>query len=175
MHLWHHLSPGKNPPQWLTAVIEICKGSRAKYEVHKQTGLLVLDRVLHSSVHYPVNYGIIPRTLAEDDDPLDILVLCLEGIQPGTLAYVEVIGVMNMIDQGVPDDKIIGVVTTDPSVNTLRFPDLPAHFKAELAHFFETYTDLENKTVTVPGFQGPEAAFAIIEASLTRYSKSFPQ
>ena len=173
-HPWHAVSPGEAAPAMVNAVIEIPQGSRSKYEVDKETGLLRLDRVIYSSFHYPINYGFIPQTLGQDNDPLDILVLCSQPIQPLCLVKATVIGNMQMIDQGTQDDKIIAVATKDPSVNHMKNMDeLPQHFLAELKNFFEQYKVLENKKVEIDNFQNKEAALKIIEEAIVYYNKSF--
>src|SRR5678809_1686375 len=140
LHPWHGASYGDMLPNAVNAIIEIPQGSRTKYEVDKETGLLKLDRVVYSSFHYPVNYGFIPKTLGLDGDPLDILVLCSQPIQPLCLVKATVIGNMQMIDQGTQDDKIIAVATKDPSVNHYRnVKELPQHFLLELKNYFEQY------------------------------------
>ena len=154
LHPWHGAHYGNKAPEVVNAVIEIPQGSRAKYEVDKETGLLKLDRVIYSSFHYPVNYGFIPQTLGQDNDPLDILVICSQSIQSLCLVEANVIGNMQMIDQGQVDDKIIAVAAKDPSVNHIKAVDeLPAHFIAELKNYFEQYKVLENKKVEIDNFQ----------------------
>lgn len=173
-HPWHGVSPGESAPQIVNAVIEIPQGSRSKYEVDKETGLLRLDRVIYSSFHYPVNYGFIPQTLGQDGDPLDILVLCSQPIQPLCLVNATVIGNMQMIDQGTQDDKIIAVASKDPSVNHIKNMDeLPQHFLAELKNYFEQYKVLENKKVEIDNFQNKDAALKIINEAIVYYKDSF--
>jgi len=145
LHPWHGAHYGDKSPAIVNGLIEISQGSRAKYEIDKTTGLLKLDRVIYSSFHYPVNYGFIPQTLGLDNDPLDILVLCSQSIQPLCLVEATVIGNMQMIDTGEQDDKIIAVATKDPSVNHMTdIEELPKHFFNELKHYFEQYKVLEN-------------------------------
>ena len=175
LHPWHGAHYGDNAPAHVNALIEIPQGSRAKYEIDKTTGLLLLDRVIYSSFHYPVNYGFIPRTLGEDKDPLDILVICSESIQSLCLVDATVIGNMQMIDNGEKDDKIIAVATKDPSVNYEDIHHLPEHFLAVLKNYFEQYKVLENKVVLIDEFQSKETAYAVIEASIERYKKHFPE
>ena len=140
MNIWHDMNPKEITPTDFSAVIEISKGSRCKYELDKHTGLLRLDRVLYTSTHYPASYGFIPRTFADDGDPLDVLVLCNEPIQPLTLVRVYPIGVMRMLDDGHIDDKIIAVPFTDPNYNGYRSIDeLPSHIFDEIMHFFKVY------------------------------------
>lgn len=176
LHPWHGAHYGSKSPEQVNALIEISQGSRAKYEIDKTTGLLKLDRVIYSSFHYPVNYGFIPKTLGEDGDPLDILVMCSESIQPLCLVHATVIGNMQMIDNGEKDDKIIAVATNDPSVNHYTDIDmLPAHFIAVLKNYFEQYKVLENKVVLIDNFQNKETAYAVIEDAIDLYAKKFPQ
>ena len=173
-HPWHGASYGEKSPQKVNALIEIPQGSRAKYEVDKSTGLLKLDRVIYSSFHYPANYGFIPQTLGQDNDPLDILVLCSQSIQSLCLVEATVIGNMQMIDNGELDDKIIAVASKDPSVNHYqRIEDLPEHFLLELRNFFEQYKVLENKKVEIDNFQDKNTAFRIIQDSINFYKESF--
>ena len=176
LHPWHGAHYGTKSPETVNAVIEISQGSRAKYEVDKKTGLLKLDRVIYSSFHYPVNYGFIPQTLGEDNDPLDILVMCSESIQPLCLVQATVIGNMQMIDNGEKDDKIIAVATNDPTVNHFtNVNELPKHFIAVLRNYFENYKVLENKVVEIDEFQNKEAAYGIINKAIAFYTKKFPK
>lgn len=176
LHPWHGAHYGKNAPEHVNALIEIPQGSRAKYEIDKTTGLLKLDRVIYSSFHYPVNYGFIPKTLGEDGDPLDVLVICSESIQPLCLVEATVIGNMQMIDNGEKDDKIIAVATKDPSVNHYTNIDsLPAHFKAVLRNYFEQYKVLENKVVLIDNFQDKETAYSVIQSAIDLYTQRFPE
>lgn len=174
LHPWHGAHFGEEAPEKVNAIIEISKGSRCKYEIDKPTGLLKLDRIIYSSFHYPINYGFIPQTLGEDGDPLDILVLCSESIQPLCIVKATVIGNMQMIDNGEYDDKIIAVATNDPEVNHIHeVESLPAHFLSVLRNYFEQYKVLENKKVEIDRFQNKEAAFKVIEASILRYQTRF--
>ncbi len=173
-HPWHDIPPGNENKGFINAIIEIPKGSRAKYEIDKPSGLLKLDRVLFSAVSYPANYGFIPQSYADDNDPLDILVLSQVEIVPRCLVTSKVIGVMRMVDGGAGDDKIIAVAAADPSVNHLNdIADLHAHFILELRNFFENYTRLENKNVIVADFLGREQAFEIIVKALSDYKRKF--
>ena len=166
-HPWHGVNPGITAPSIVNAVIEIPQGSRSKYEIDKESGLLRLDRVIYSSFVYPVNYGFIPQTLGDDGDPLDILVICSQPIQPLCLVYAKVIGNMQMIDQGSRDDKIIAVANTDPNFNFIEdIHELPIHFFDELKHFFSQYKVLENKTVEIDAFQEKKIALPVIEDAL---------
>jgi inorganic pyrophosphatase len=148
----------------------------AKYEIDKETGLLKLDRVIYSSFHYPINYGFIPQTLGKDGDPLDILVMCSQPIQPLCLVEALVIGNMQMVDTGVADDKIIAVAAKDPSVNHIKnMDDLPPHFKAVLKNYFEQYKVLENKEVFIDEFQPREEGWKVINESIVYYQQKFPR
>jgi len=176
LHPWHGAHYGEGSPQQVNGLIEISEGSKAKYEIDKATGLLKLDRVIYSSFHYPVNYGFIPQTLGQDGDPLDILVICSESIQPLCLVKATVIGNMQMIDNGEKDDKIIAVAANDPSVNYIReVEELPRHFIAVLRNYFEQYKVLENKRVEIDEFQPREAAYKVIEDAIAFYKTSFPK
>ncbi len=171
MHSWHDVTPGENLPREFMAVIEIPMGSSVKYELDKETGLLKLDRILYSAVYYPANYGFIPQTLAEDDDPLDVLVLCQEAVAPLTLVHARAIGLMTMIDSGKRDHKILAVAINDPEYNGFQTADeLPAHRLAMLRRFFQDYKMLEGKTVEVDAMQQVEASEGVINDALTRYS-----
>ncbi|HUC81554.1 MAG TPA: inorganic diphosphatase [Flavisolibacter sp.] len=174
LHPWHGVSHGENAPQQVKALIEISQGSRTKYEIDKETGLLKLDRVIYSSFHYPVNYGFIPQTLGWDHDPLDILVLCSQSIQPLCLVDATVIGNMQMVDSGEYDDKIIAVATNDPSVNHITsMEELPKHFISELRNYFEQYKVLESKEVRIDKFQDKDDAYRIINEAIGHYKTTF--
>ena len=176
LHPWHGAHYGKKSPEIVNALIEIPQGSRAKYEIDKATGLLKLDRVVYSSFHYPINYGFIPQTLGEDNDPLDILVMCSDTIQPLCLVEATVIGNMQMIDNGEKDDKIIAVATKDPTVNHFtNVNELPKHFIAVLKNYFENYKVLENKVVEIDEFQDKEAAYGVIKKAIDFYGQKFPK
>lgn len=173
-HPWHEVSVGKIPPIFVNAIIEIPKGSRAKYEIDKDSGLIKLDRVLRGSMMYPLHYGIIPQTLFDDGDPLDIMVLMQVTVVPLTLVSCRVIGVMRMIDQGVGDDKILAVAEHDPSVSDIYdVSDLSESFKMELKDFFENYTSLEGKKVEITDFLDRQKAADTIEYSLKLYQQKF--
>lgn len=174
LHPWHGASYGSAIPGNVNAMIEIPQGSRTKYEIDKETGLLKLDRVIYSSFHYPVNYGFIPQTLGQDGDPLDILVLCSQSIQSLCLVEATVIGNMQMIDTGEKDDKIIAVATKDPSVNHISsIEEMPRHFMNELRNYFEQYKVLENKQVQIEDFQNKEIAYQVIEEAIEFYKQKF--
>ncbi|WP_303309390.1 inorganic diphosphatase [Hymenobacter sp. BT730] len=173
---WHDVALGDNAPQVVNGIIEIPKGSKGKYELDKDSGLLKLDRVLFSAVHYPAAYGFIPRTYCDDKDPLDILVLCSVDIVPMCLVEAKVIGVMQMIDGDEEDDKIIAVAAHDVSVNHYNdIADLPPHTLLEMQRFFEDYKALEHKHVSVERFMGREDAYHIVEKSIQLYNETFGQ
>lgn len=174
LHPWHGVSYGEGAPRTVNAIIEIPQGSRAKYEIDKPSGLLKLDRVIYSSFYYPTNYGFIPRTYGEDKDPLDILVLSSISVQPLCVIEAKVIGVMQMVDQGEADDKIIAVAAHDMSVNHLNnVEEMPKHFFKELRQFFEDYKKLENKTVKVEEFGDKAMALSIIRDAMEHYRQVF--
>lgn len=174
LHPWHGATYGEEAPVIVKTLIEISQGSRTKYEIDKETGLLKLDRVIYSSFHYPVNYGFIPQTLGWDGDPLDILVLCSQSIQPLCLVDATVIGNMQMIDSGEYDDKIIAVATNDPSVNHItNMDELPRHFISELRNYFEQYKVLESKEVRIENFQEKEDAYRIINEAIAHYKTQY--
>jgi inorganic pyrophosphatase len=169
---WHKVPAGAEAPQFVNAIIEIPKNTRAKYELDKETGLLKMDRVIYSAMHYPANYGFIPQTYCDDKDPLDIVVLSQIEVVPLCLIEAKVIGVMRMLDGGELDDKIIAVARDDASVSHLDdINELPEHFFLELRNFFEDYKKLENKTVEVENFQNREVAMKIIEQSIVDYQR----
>lgn len=172
IHPWHDVTPGEHLPLEFNALIEIPMGSSVKYELDKRTGLLRLDRVLYSAVYYPANYGFIPQTYAEDDDPLDVMVLCQEAVAPMTLVAARAIGLMTMIDGGKPDHKILAVAVGDPEFNSFQdAKELPPHRLSMLRRFFQDYKMLEGKTVEVDEMQSAGEALPIIEDSLQRYSQ----
>ena len=171
---WHTVNIGAGAPETVNGIIEIPKGSRAKYELDKESGLLILDRVLYSAMYYPANYGFIPKTYCDDKDPLDILILSQIDLVPRCIVPAKVIGVMRMLDNGEADDKIIAVAAHDMSVNHINdASELPVHFKKEIQNFFEDYKKLENKTVEVEDIQGREVAIEIVKKSLIDYIKHF--
>jgi inorganic pyrophosphatase len=170
-HPWHDVTPGERLPHEFTAIIEIPTGSSVKYELDKETGLLRLDRILYSAVFYPANYGFIPQTLAEDDDALDVLVLCQEPVAPLTLVQARAIGLMTMVDSGKCDHKILAVAVDDPEYNGYQEAhELAQHRLHMLRRFFQDYKQLEGKTVAVDEFQPSEAARPVIQDALERYS-----
>ena len=171
---WHDVKSGRLTPEYVNGIIEIPKGSRAKYELDKESGMLKMDRVLYSSVYYPANYGFIPQTYCDDKDPLDILVLSQIDIVPFCLVPAKVIGVMRMIDNGEADDKIIAVAEGDMSVSHINdISELPDHFMKELRTFFEDYKKLENKSVVIEEFQSKFLALQIVEQAILDYEVHF--
>lgn len=172
-HPWHDVTPGERLPSQFVVVVEIPAGSNVKYELDKETGLLKLDRVLYSAVHYPANYGFIPQTYAEDDDPLDVLVLCQEPVAPLTLVHARAIGLMTMLDAGKRDHKVLAVAIHDPEYNGFHeAAQLAPHRLALLRRFFQDYKTLEGKAVEVDDFQPAAAALPVIEQALERYSQA---
>jgi len=171
---WHHVSPGDDLPNIVNGIIEIPKGSRAKYELDKESGLLRLDRVLYSSVYYPANYGFIPQSYCDDKDPLDILVFSQVDVVPLCIVPAKVIGVMRMLDNGEADDKIIAVAAGDPSVSHVNdISAMPDHFISEMRSFFEDYKKLEKKTVVVEDFLGKDMAIQILNDAFKLYQEKF--
>ena len=174
MHPWHEVEFGENAPEILNAIIEIPKGSKAKYELDKKSGLIKMDRILFSSVQYPANYGFIPRTYCEDHDPLDILVLGQEPSVPLCIMRAKPIGVMKMLDQGEADDKIIAVHADDPEYGHIdSLEALSPHRIKEIQRFFEDYKILENKVVKVEKFFDRMEAFRVIDAAIRLYQSEF--
>lgn len=174
MHPWHDIALPDAAPQELLGVIEIPKGSKVKYELHKDTGCLYVDRILYSSVVYPANYGFIPRTLGDDGDPLDILCLMQEPVHPLSILRIRPIGLMNMIDQGKGDEKILCVHLDDPEYRGFTHVDqLPSHRFAEVRRFFEDYKKLEAKKVKVEDLLGPEQAREVISQAIDNYRRAF--
>ena len=173
-NLWHNVSPSRVSENEFLAVIEIEKGSKNKYELDKETGAIILDRILYTSTHYPANYGFIPRTYADDGDPLDVLVLCSESIRPMSLVKCRPIGVITMIDGGKLDEKIIAIHVGDPSFNTITdISQLPSHTFEEMRHFFAVYKTLEGKDTEVEEAQGVDQAKLIIRKCLDQYIEKF--
>ncbi|WIA09108.1 hypothetical protein OEZ86_011695 [Tetradesmus obliquus] len=173
-HPWHDLSPGSDAPNVVNAVIEIPRGSKVKYELDKDTGLLYVDRILYSSVVYPHNYGFIPKTLCEDADPLDVLVLMQEPVVPMCFLRVRPIGVMQMLDQGEQDDKLIAVHADDPEYKSFTdISQLPSHRLAEIRRFFEDYKKNEHKDVKVDDILGAADAMKCVKDSLNMYQEHY--
>lgn len=173
-NIWHDMDSARINPEDFMVVIEIPKGSKVKYELDKQSGLLKLDRILHTSTHYPANYGFIPRTYADDLDPLDVLVLCSEVIDPMTIVQCYPIGVITMLDNGRNDEKIIAIPFNDPSYNSYKeIAELPKHIFDEMTHFFSVYKALENKETVVDEVKGKSDAIEIIESAISSYKEKF--
>ena len=174
MNIWHEMDEERVNADDFMAVIEVPKGSKSKYELDKTTGLIKLDRVLYSSTQYPLNYGFIPRTYAEDDDPLDVLIICTEVLVPLALVRCYPIGVMSMFDNGKRDDKIIAIPFADPIYNDYKdISQLPKHLAIEIKHFFEVYKQLENKETVVDETQSALQALKIVQKAIDRYKNTF--
>ena len=174
MNIWHDIDPDRITKEDFFAVIEIPKGSKMKYELDKDTGLLRLDRVLYTSTIYPSNYGFIPRTYAEDGDPLDVLVLCSEPMNSLALVNCYPIGVISMLDNGAKDDKIIAIPFDDPTYNTYTdISELPQHIFEEMSHFFSIYKQLEGKETVIDEIQHRNTALEIIDRCIERYIQYF--
>jgi len=173
-NIWHDINPKRISSDDFMVVVEISKGSKNKYELDKETGLLKLDRILYTSTHYPASYGFIPRTYADDGDPLDALVLCSEPIQPMTLVRCYPIGAIKMIDNGANDEKIIAIPFDDPMYNTYTdISELPRHMFDEMKHFFEVYKTLEGKTTAVDEIIGSDKVQDIIKYTIGKYKDTF--
>lgn len=173
-NIWHDISPKRITADEFMCVIEIPKGSKKKYELDKETGYLMLDRILYTSTHYPANYGFIPRTYGDDGDPLDVLLLCAETLEPLTLIKAKPIGVISMIDNGQGDEKIIAVPSNDPTYNHYTdISELPAHIFDEMSHFFTVYKSLENKQTAVNEVMGRDNAVQIIQKAIEDYIEEF--
>ena len=174
MNIWHDISASRITPEDFIACIEISKGGKNKYELDKETGLLRLDRVLYTSTHYPANYGFIPRTYADDKDPLDVLVLCSEALEPMSLVRCYPIGVIVMQDGGKMDEKIVAIPMKDPNYNAYHnINELPRHVFSEMEHFFTVYKNLEGKNTVVDEAKDREAALEVIEKCLDNYVETF--
>lgn len=175
MNIWHRADPKRINPNSFLACIEISKGSKNKYELDKYSGALILDRVLFTSTHYPQNYGFIPRTYAGDGDPLDVLVLCSESIVPLALVDCYPIGVLEMIDSGCEDMKIIAIAKNDPVFNSFKdIKEIPDHILQEIKHFFIVYKQLEGKETVVENVRGRKLALQIIKDAIELYKQKFP-
>ena len=173
-HPWHDVSAGPDAPETFNALIEIPKGSKVKYELDKETGLIMVDRILYASIHYPANYGFIPRTLGDDGDPLDLLVLMQEQVVPLSLLSVRPVGMMHMVDDGEDDEKIICVHLDDPEYRSYdHYKQLPEHRLDELRSFFEDYKKLEDKEVDVSDFDEPEKAIEAVKNAMKLYDEEF--
>lgn len=175
LHLWHNLSPGPSFPDVIYAVIEVPKGSRNKYEYSKKAGVIKLDRVLYSPLHYPGDYGFIPQSLWGDGDPLDVLVMMNEPTFPGCVIECRPLGMFKMIDKGEQDFKILAVPSTDPNFDDYqKFEDIPQHFPKEVGHFFEVYKQLQGTLTETQGWVGIDEAKQAILESVALYHKAFP-
>ena len=173
-NIWHDISPERIKPEDFICVIEISKGSKKKYELDKETGYIILDRILYTSTHYPANYGFIPRTYGDDGDPLDVLLLCAEPLEPMSLVRAYPIGVITMIDNGRNDEKIIAIPYNDPNYNQyVGIDQLPSHIFDEMRHFFSVYKNLEHKETAVNEVKGREDAIKIISDGIDRYVDTF--
>ena len=173
-NIWHDISPKRITANDFICVVEISKGSKKKYELDKETGYIILDRILYTSTHYPANYGFIPRTLGDDNDPLDVLLLCAEPLEPMSLVRAYPIGVISMIDNGRNDEKIIAIPFEDPNYNQYTDIDqIPSHIFDEMRHFFSVYKNLEKKETAVNEVQNRAEAVKVIEASINNYIDNF--
>lgn len=174
MNLLHEITAGNNVPEIINVIIEIPKGSKNKYELDKETGLITLDRAMHTAQDYPFDYGFMPQSHWEDGDPLDVVVLTTYPLAPGILVKVRPVGIMNMIDDGESDAKIIGVPEKDPRFNEIKdLADVNQHTLKEIKHFFETYKQIQNKPVQVEGFEDKAAAHTAILHSQDLYKEKF--
>lgn len=173
-NIWHDISPERIKPDDFICVIEIPKGSRKKYELDKQTGYIILDRILYTSTHYPANYGFIPRTYGDDEDPLDVLLMCAETLEPLSLVRAYPIGVISMIDNGHNDEKIIAIPYSDPNYNQYTdINQLPRHIFDEMRHFFSVYKNLENKETAVDEVENRDVAIEVISRAIENYNNKF--
>lgn len=176
LHLWHNLAPGPDVPNVVYAVIEVPKGSRNKYEYSKKAGVIKLDRVLYSPLHYPGDYGFVPQSFFEDGDPMDILVMMNESTFPGCVIEARVLAMLKMIDNGELDYKVLAVPATDPNFSHYQTDaDLPRHFLEEVKHFFMTYKQLEGGTVEMHGWVGTDETRKAISDAVQLYRQKFPQ
>jgi len=174
INIWHDIHPDRISPEDFIAVIEISRGSKKKYELDKDTGFIILDRILHTSTHYPANYGFIPRTYGDDGDPLDVLVLCSEALDPLTFVRCYPIGHIAMLDGGRRDEKIIAIPFSDPTYNSYSdLLDLPGHIFDEMAHFFTVYKALEHKQTMAGDVNGRQATASIIQDAIQHYVRCF--
>lgn len=174
MNIMHDIDEKRIAPSDFIAVVEITKGSKKKYELDKATGMIILDRVLFTATHYPMNYGFIPRTLADDGDPLDVLILCSESIDPSVLVRCYPIGVVRMRDCGANDEKIIAIPFGDPTYTMYKdIKDLPKHIFDELKHFFSVYKELEGKSTVVNDVGNAEEAIETIQYTINNYKKKY--
>jgi inorganic pyrophosphatase len=176
LHLWHNLTPGPKPPEIVYAVVEVPKGSRNKYEYSKTAGVIKLDRVLYSPMHYPGDYGFIPQSYFDDGDPMDILIMMNEPTFPGCVIEARVLGMMKLIDKGEMDYKVLAVPNNDPNYGHIKtFEDVPQHFLDEVEHFFLTYKQLQKVVATSEGWVGQEGTYRAIEGAIKEYRHKFPR
>ena len=174
MNLWHRVNPSDIKPEKFLACIEIPQGSKNKYELDKYSGALKLDRILYTSTHYPHNYGFIPKTLADDGDALDVLVISSEPIVPLALVDCRPIGLLEMIDGGSKDAKILAVAINDPVYNQItNINQIYDHVLREIKHFFSVYKELEGKSTVIDKVDGPETAQKIIQDCISAYNEKF--
>lgn len=175
MNIWHDINPNRIAIDDFIAVIEIPKGSKEKYELDKETGRLILDRILHTSTHYPANYGFVPLTLAGDGDPMDVLVLCSQPLVPLSMVRCYPIGVITMNDGGEMDEKIIAIPFSDPNYNCYKeMNELPQHIFNEMQHFFSVYKQLEHKETTVSQVYDKQTALKVLSESMQNYKNAYP-
>lgn len=173
-NIWHDIDPKRITPEDFVAVVEISKGSKKKYELDKETGLIMLDRILYTSTHYPANYGFIPRSYGDDEDPLDVLIICSQALEPLTLVRCYPIGYISMLDGGRNDEKIIAIPFADPTYNKYKdISELPSHIFDEMRHFFKVYKNLENKETAVNEVSHREDAIKIINTAIENYVENF--
>ena len=173
-NIWHDISPKRITPEDFICVVEISKGRKKKYELDKETGLIMLDRILYTSTHYPANYGFIPRTYGDDGDPLDVLLICAEALEPMSLVRAYPIGVITMMDNGHSDEKIIAIPFNDPNYNHYKnIDELPKHIFDEMRHFFTVYKNLENKDTVVNEVSDRDEATKIIKEAIDHYRECF--
>jgi inorganic pyrophosphatase len=176
MNLWHDISSGKNIPEIVNVIVEIPKGSKNKYEIDKETGLIKLDRAMRTSQDYPFDYGFVPQTLWEDNDALDVILLTTNSLFPGILVEARPVAVIHMIDGGEGDDKMIAVPKNDPRFDGVKdLADINPHTIKEIQHFLETYKTIEGKSVVINGVEGRDAAHVALRKSIALYQEKFPQ
>ncbi len=176
MNLWHEISSGEDVPNVVNVIVEIPKGSKNKYEIDKETGLIKLDRAMKSSQDYPFDYGFVPQSLWEDGDALDVVLLTTYALSPGILVEARPVAVMHMIDGGEGDDKVIAVPKSDPRFDEIQdLADVNKHTVKEIQHFFETYKTIDGKKVEITGIEGREAAYVAVKKGLEMYAEKFPK
>ncbi len=174
MNLLHDIAPGKNVPEELNVIVEINKGSKNKYELDKETGMIMLDRAMYTSQDYPFDYGFVPQTHWHDGDPLDVVLLTTSPLLPGILLTARPVGVLDMIDDGESDAKVIAVPVKDPRFADVKdLSDVNPHTIEEIKHFFETYKQIQKKTVTIPTIRDAKAAKEVITEAIALYKKEF--